>query len=566
MPGHAKHIHLDGSGAEHRKLAGRLSELSLVALEEIARAFRRPTTAESGESVAGMDLNMVRVVLDDVSGSLWLPNLLSRCPNAVEDSEQQSERSELAAGILQALTEERTADVETMIDMTLTRYPADYNVTLTVGFVRWVEGSLGDASRLFAQAASQASGGESKADALFLQAMVARDGGDLDGAISALDLVAEVEDSVQVSPCSTPGRAHYEQARLLGRHLGDTPTAEQAERWRSAVRAAVDADAIFFGPAFVDPEINRLTEVRSELRDRFNSISIDANLLANAGDAFVRVLQNSRVLDYEALRPARDAFRLQGYLSRSRLGASAIDTVVQLRAAAAAILGERITRAHETRDAAVSLAEQGRQRGVEAADKHLIDGEAKTQALDIQALTLRQTMSGRFRLDIALDLQFRAMVDEADTTMKNALIFLVVCVVVLSAGAAVLVPTWIAKITAVLVLVSAATALALWSRSKHQIEVRRLQEELQCARNVQMLEQNIVFTAQESEVQSQQIRTQAEGSRQAQLEAAMRSFETERAGISQAIAVLASASKRFFQAIDKEDDPRASFEPPTSET
>ena len=96
--------------------------------------------------------------------------------------------------------------------------------------------------------------------------------------------------------------------------------------------------------------------------------------------------------------------------------------------------------------------------------------------------------------------------------------------------------------------------------------MRRLQEELQCARNVQMLEQNIVFTAQESEVQSQQIRTQAEGSRQAQLEAAMRSFETERAGISQAIAVLASASKRFFQAIDKEDDPRASFEPPTSET
>ena len=556
------HLHLEGTGEESRALAIRLSDLSLVALEEIARGLRRSHKAASDDSVAGLDLSAVRVALRDVSGSLWLADIMARYREIGEQTEGQSDRDDLLAGILQNWSTERVDDVETLIGLTLERYPADSLVRLTVGFVRWAQGNFVEASQLFAHASTYALGDEVKAHALFLQAMVAGDRDDFDAAISVLDLVAELEGHT-TAPSPFAGRARYEQARLFGRHLGENPSPEQAERWQNAVREAVDADGFFFGPAFVDPLINTLEGIRQELRDRFNSISIDANLLANAGDAFVRELQTNRVVDYDALRPARETFRLRGYLSRSVLGARAIETVVQLRDAAAALLAERISTATETRDGEVSRAEAGRERGVQAAVQQLADGESKTRALDIQAFALRQTMSGRFRLDIPLDRQHQVLADELRKAKSNALIFSLACGLILGAVGAILVPTWVGKAVSVLVFAGAATGLVLWSRRRYRADITALMNELQRAQDVLSLEQNMAATAQQSQMQSQQTRAQAEGSRQAAVQKAHHDFESERAAISNAIAVLEKANRRFFHGIDGEDHPRAAFEPPS---
>ena len=89
-----------------------------------------------------------------------------------------------------------------------------------------------------------------------------------------------------------------------------------------------------------------------------------------------------------------------------------------------------------------------------------------------------------------------------------------------------------------------------------------LANELQTARNVQSLEQNIAVTAQRSEMQSQQTRAQADGSRQAQIQKVRHDYENERLTISNAVSALVNANRRFFQGIDGEDHAKAEFEPP----
>ena len=518
----------------------RLGDLSLGALEEIGRAIRRGEPDDL--SVAGLVLSDVRAALEGPGTERSLAPLLSALRPTPDSSD---EVEELALGAIQAGEAGRADDAGTIRDMLLERHPGDCRSQLVAAFLAWYGGDLSAADVAFEAALGVQAPALASAQVLLARAALQLDSGAVDSAENCL-----AEAQRMAPPGAVRARAAYQRARIAAR-------AGRGEDATSYAVAAIEADPHIFGACFVHPDLANLQSLREILRDRFNDVSITANIMASASDRFLVRLLDDRCISHDQMRRGRDAIRAGGFGSRAQLPDRGLAMVLLMR-------GEAVERLTRERAAAMAGFEDAKRQAAAArasnesvADQHLAEGQSRTMALDMQSFQIRQAMSGRFHLDKPMEPQANMIDTELRRVRSASIVFFAVTAVVVSGLMAWLLPGLIAKVIGPIIALTGAAGMITWAILRYRADMAELEAELNQARHVLALEKTKIAAAEAVQDQSSQIRDEARNEELERLTELERRFREELGRVRIAADALSEANQRFFHAIDQPSHPQA---------